>query len=96
MVTLEDFVPTRESLRRVLETACLEYSKPEQQRQIRQYVWELSQLMAIDEEPTDAADGQRAQATCGATGEDVVSLLCKFEDYLESLMVGEGAKRLGR
>lgn len=90
----EDFVPTHESLKRLLEAACAEYSAPEQRRQIRQYIWELSQLMAPDVESTGHADSALALATRDATGEDVVSLLCKFEDYLESLMVGAATKKL--
>jgi hypothetical protein len=91
----EAFVPKRQSLRKLLETACAEYSAPEQRRQIRQYVWELSQLMTVDGVADGGADCERAQATRDATGEDVLTLLCKFEDYLESLMVGEAAKQLG-
>ncbi|MGC4067276.1 MAG: hypothetical protein QM784_22065 [Polyangiaceae bacterium] len=95
MTSLDDFVPCRKSLGRLLDVACAEYSAPEQRRQIRQYIWELAQLMTIDTEPPDDASSKRAEATRDATGEDVVSPLCKFEDYLESLMVGEAAKRIG-
>jgi hypothetical protein len=94
MVLSEDYVPKRESLKRVLCEAYAEYLAPEQRRQILQYVWELEQLLPTEDEPVEHADNVLAVATRDATGEDVVSLICRFEDYLESLMVGAAAKKL--
>lgn len=39
---------------------------------------------------------QKARATCEATGDNVVTLLYKFEDYLESVMAGRLALGRGR
>jgi hypothetical protein len=96
MQTEPHFVPERESLRRLLKVAAAEFPDPEQQRRIRDYVRELSHLMPVCIERAESQESARAEATSAATGEDVVSLLCKLEDYLESAMVGLAAKKIGR
>ena len=77
----------RESLLALLRAAHGDFSDPEQRQRIRRYVEELSYLM--DPAPAGASDSgaARALATSSATGEDVLTLLCKLEDYLESLLV---------
>jgi hypothetical protein len=87
---LRDEVIKRESLRALLRAAFSEFSAPEQRLAIRRYVVELAHLMDNDpSEPAGAAEpgAARALATSKATGEDVLTLLCKLEDYLESLLV---------
>jgi hypothetical protein len=81
------FVPERESLRRLLRIAATEFADTEHQRRIRGYVRELSHLMPVNCAQTKTQDAERAEATSAATGEDVISLLCKLEDYLESVIV---------
>ncbi len=87
----------RESLRRLLGVALEEFSQPEQQRHIRSYLRELDYLMdTTTESAADAAPGAaRAAATSKSTGEDVVTLLCKLEDYLESVLAARLAQGLG-
>ena len=84
---MRDEVIERESLLALLRAAFSEFPEPEQRQRIRRYVEELSYLM--DPERADAAEpgAARALATSEATGEDVLTLLCKLEDYLESLLV---------
>jgi hypothetical protein len=83
-----DEVIERESLRQFLGVALAEFPDPEHGRRIRSYVQELSYLMDTEgaEEGMDPG-AARALATAEATGEDVLTLLCKLEDYLESLLV---------
>jgi hypothetical protein len=94
-VVLQDAIaPVRPSLRALLDVALMEFPEPEQQRRIRDYVRELSLLMSERLDSPDA-DASRARATSEATAEDVVSLLCRLEDYLESVMVGRAARSIG-
>jgi hypothetical protein len=77
----------RESLRQLLGVALSDFPGPEHGRRIRSYVEELSYLMDTDGSGATDPGAARALATSGSTGEDVLTLLCKLEDYLESLLV---------
>jgi hypothetical protein len=83
----------RESLRQLLGVALSEFPDPEHGRRIRRYVEELSYLMDTDGSGAADAGAARALATAESTGEDVVTLLCKLEDYLESLLVARSTGR---
>jgi len=85
----------RESVRELRRSVREEFPEPEHVQLIDMYLSELSFLM--DPAPVESASGETArhEATSGATDEDAVTLLCKFEDYLESILVGRFAKRLG-
>jgi hypothetical protein len=84
---LREKVIERESLVGLLRAASSDFSEPEQRQRIRRYVEELSYLMDPEPASSDDAGAARALATSNATGEDVLTLLCKLEDYLESLLV---------
>lgn len=85
----------RESIRELRRAVREEFPEPEHVELIELYLNELSFLM--DPAPAGGASGATArhEATSAATGEDAVTLLCKFEDYLESILVGRFARRLG-
>ncbi len=64
---------------------------------IEDYVRELrlNLELVLNEEATAAevgAEKQRARATCEATGDNILTLLYKFEDYLESVLVSRLAR----
>jgi hypothetical protein len=85
----------RPSLRQLLGVALSEFPHPDHQRRIRSYVQELSYLMDMKTDDDADPGAARARATCDATGEDVVTLLCKLEDYLESIIVGQLPRGVG-
>jgi recombinational DNA repair protein (RecF pathway) len=89
--------PKRERLRRLLRSALEEFPEQEYAQNIRSYIRELTHLMdrSYSTEP-GASDRARAEATSEATEEDVVTLVCKFEDYLESILVGRLARQRKR
>jgi hypothetical protein len=72
------------------EAALQAFPEPEYQVPITSYVDELGQLMTLDER---VADGEPSRTT--SDGQDAITLLCRFEDYLESVLVGKLAKRAG-
>ncbi len=89
--------PLRRSLERVLWAALEDFPEPAHDRQIRDYVAELSHLMTVaGEGESESSDSSRAHATCEATGDDEVTLLCKLEDYLESILIERISSRVGR
>ncbi|HTV23315.1 MAG TPA: hypothetical protein VMG12_31720 [Polyangiaceae bacterium] len=90
----------RESVRELRRSVREAFPEPEHTALIDLYLNELSHLM--DPAPRASAPGEAAsddqarhQATSQATDEDPVTLLCKLEDYLESILVGRFAKRTG-
>ena len=62
---------------------------PDAEQDIRHYIRELSHVLYPAEAPSSAGAGaaEAADATCSLTGEDSVTLLFKFEAFLESLLV---------
>jgi hypothetical protein len=80
------------SLKTLFRTALRDF--PEHESEIRHYVGELSHVLgprdAVPRAEVSAA--QAADATCNLTGDDPVTLLFKFEEFLESLLVG-GSRR---
>lgn len=82
---LDDTAVERESLRRVRAEALSAF--PAYREQIDRYVDELVGL--VDVRPDPARDLVR-------DAEAAFELLCKLEDYLESIMVGSIAKSGGR
>jgi hypothetical protein len=72
------------------EAAQQAFPESEYQVPIASYVGELDQLMKLDE---DVPGGKPARTT--SDGQDAITLLCRFEDYLESILVGKLAKRAG-
>lgn len=82
----------RESLLALLRAAHVDFPDPEQRQRILRYVEELSYLMDPPPAGSTDAGAARALATSSATGEDVLTLLCKLEDYLESLLVARLAR----
>lgn len=86
--------PRSEALERVRLAALDAFPDPEIARTVEWYVRELSYKMrpsAMDT-PLDMA-ARRAAATCEATGDTALTLLCKLEDYLESVLAGRLASR---
>ena len=85
----------RESLSELRRLVRVAFPEPEHAELIDLYLGELSYLM--DPAPIAAASAPpaRHEATSGATEEDPVTLLCKLEDFLESILVGRSAKRSG-
>lgn len=76
--------PVPEYLQRVRADALRAF--PECGEQIVNYIRELSELLDVrSSSESDAAKRKEAAST----------LLCKLEDYLESVMVGNLAKRAG-
>lgn len=98
---VEPVAPHRESLKRLLRVALEEFSGPKDENatRIRAYVSELSLLMdqisGVHSHAEEEVDGEqaklqmsRAEATCQATRDDVVSLVARMEGFLESVLVG--------
>lgn len=90
----------RESVQELRRSVREAFPEPEHTALIDLYLNELSHVM--DPAPlattpgAGASDDQaRHQATSEATDDDPVTLLCKLEDYLESILVGRFAKRTG-
>lgn len=86
----------RESLSELRRSVREAFPEPEHTELIDLYLSELSHLM--DPPPPGDASGEalaRHQATSSATDDDAVTLLCKLEDYLESILVGRFAQRSG-
>lgn len=74
---------------------------PGHEEDIRHYVGELSHVMSPHNavaSSAEASGAEAADATCTLTGDDPVTLLFKFEEFLESLLVEDdrnGTRRRG-
>lgn len=80
----------RESLR-TLKARALE-AFPEREEQILKFIEEIAGLM----DPPADAESSPGPVMRSDDGHGLLTLLCKFEDYLESVMVGDAAKRAAR
>lgn len=81
----------RESLRELRRAVRLAFPEPEHAELIDLYIGELAHVM--DPAPAGSLSDARHDATSLATQEDAVTLLCKLEGYLESILVGRTTAR---
>lgn len=82
------------SLSTLLRAALRDF--PENEMDIRHYMRELSHVLYPADDAPSAGAAEAADATCSLTGEDSVTLLFKFEAFLESLLVAGDRREVSR
>lgn len=87
----EQLWPT--SLKALFRAALRDF--PEHEFEIRHYVGELSHVLCRSD-AISGAEASAADATSNLTDEDPVTLLFKFEEFLESLLAADGRRGVTR